>query len=236
MQAPIKIRTFALFSGGKDSITLVDNLAKQDMLIGCLSFDTGISIPEWRDFIESTCRKNCWPLTIIKTPINYDDLVLKFGFPGPGLHYLFMNYLKGRCLAQFRKENPGVLVASGVRKTESKRRFKNTKEWSIMEGCPIWAPLYNWTTEEVIKYVVDNKLQKSPCYYTIGISGDCLCGAFARENERQLIEEYYPELHVRLCNLEKRTNKKWGSNKQCKKGRKNKSESIICVECINNKT
>lgn len=231
-------RAYALLSGGKDSMTLAHVLTLADSLIACVAFDTGISVPEWRPFIEETCQKQGWPLIMLRAEdsrflggaITYEALVRRFGFPGPGLHGYFMTYLKGRCLAQFRKEHPGVLVASGVRQGESRRRFRNTKEWSVMEGQPLWAALYDWTTPEVWDYVRVHNLTRSPAYTTLGISGDCLCGAFAQSHEREVIRDVYPTVDARLVSLEKEVEGVWGCGK-ARRGATSIAERAICVEC-----
>jgi 3'-phosphoadenosine 5'-phosphosulfate sulfotransferase (PAPS reductase)/FAD synthetase len=234
----IRVSAYALFSGGKDSMTLAHVLASQDMLEGVVAFDTGIAVPDWRPFIEDVCRQQGWDLTILSThdskflkePVTYEALVRRFGFPGPGMHGYFMTYLKGRCISQFRKLHPHALLASGVRAGESKRRLSNTRQWSVMEGMPVWAPLWDWTTEETWKYMHTHGLTRAPAYSTLGISGDCLCGAFASSGERETIAQVYPEVDARLCALEREVSGCWSVGKK-RRGVSSTAERLICVEC-----
>ena len=227
---PLGIRAWALFSGGKDSITLTHWLQRHDALEGVVAFDTGISVPEWEPFIRETCQQQGWLLTLLKTSASYDDLVRKYGFPGPGAHSMFMNYLKGRCIRQFVSAHPGTLLASGVRRGESVRRFRSVRDWSSREGAIIWAPLANMTTKEVMAYVGQHGLPRSPAYATLGISGDCLCGAFARPDERGILATYYPTCFARITSLEQETGGTWGKGK-ARRGKISTGESLICVEC-----
>ena len=227
----IKPRAWALVSGGKDSMTLAHVLASQDMLLGCVAFDTGIAAPDWRPFLESACADQGWPLTVLQTPHRYEDLVRKLGFPGsPKSHGMYMNYLKGRCVREFIKSQRGTLLASGVRSGESTRRFGSVREWSVIEGMPIWAPLHDWTTARTWEYMRAHKLARSPAYTTLGISGDCLCGAFASKGEREDFAYCYPKTFERIAALERETGQVWGTRKPGR-GKLSKFDRAICVEC-----
>jgi len=219
---------YSLYSGGKDSTAVTDWLNERDQLAGIVTFNTGIATPDWFPFVEKKAREQ-WgkEIIVLSTLASYDSLVEKYGFPGPGKHGMFMNYLKGRCVRQFKKRFPGAALASGVRKGESKRRFRNTAEWSTFEGVRVWAPLYDWSTEQVWAYLRGKGFERSPAYEVLCISGDCLCGAYATAQERAAIKAFYPDLWLRLDRLEKLTGKQWGwgANRGGRRG------SVICVDC-----
>jgi len=221
------MKFWALFSGGKDSTACVEVLSDENKLAGILSIDTGISAPDWLPFIQAQSARWNVPHEIIKTTADYDQLVCKYGFPGPGLHGLFMNYLKGRAVRQFKKRYRSEKLASGVRAYESTRRFKKTREWGEFEGVAVWAPLFNWTTEAVWRFVNERGFKRSPAYEVLCISGDCLCGAYATEMERAAIKAFYPCVDERLKRLETLTNKLWGWGNN--KGKR--SGAPVCVDC-----
>lgn len=225
----IGVRAFALVSGGKDSVTLADVLQQRDMLAGVIAIDTGIGVPEWREFVRDLCATHRWPLEIIRTTGDYDWLVRRFGFPGTGMHSAFMRWLKERAIDQFRKRHPGSLLASGVRRGESRRRLGTVREWNVLGKMVVWAPLIDWTTAEVWSYVHERKLERSPCYATLGISGDCLCGAFAQPGEREAIAQCYPSVDARLAALESETGRKWGAGRGTRG--LSRAEQLFCVEC-----
>lgn len=199
------------------------------MLLGVVSIDTGISTPDWFEFIQDTASKHQWRLEVYKTPAKYDDLVLKYGFPGPGKHGMFMNYLKGRAIRQFAKRHPDGILASGVRSAESNRRFISAKKWGFFEGVPCYAPLCDWTTETVWRYFNSHGFERSPAYQSLCISGDCLCGAFATKLERAAIRAFYPTVNERLARLEKLTGKQWGWG--AFRSRRKRSLSPVCADC-----
>lgn len=67
------------------------------------------------------------------------------------------------------------------------------------------------------------------------ISGDCLCGSFARNDELAAVKYYYPDIAARFEALSDHIKEKfpkrcqwgWGSGPR----EKSVKESIICVEC-----
>ena len=221
---------YCLYSGGKDSTVAAAVLQEAGMLKACVSFETGISTPDWADFVRKSCADRGWPLEMYKTPESYEELVMKYGFPGPAMHGTFMNYLKGRCVREFKKAHPGDCLASGVRRQESARRWRNTKQWSVMEGVPVFAPIYDWTTEKTWAYFNAKGFYRSPAYATLCISGDCLCGAYASPGEREMIRDFYPEVSKRLTDLEQAKGEGWGA-RSCKSRRRTKNSGVLCVDC-----
>lgn len=230
------IKVYSLFSGGKDSFATAKYLQEQDRLAAVVLLDTGISVPNWEETTREIAEKQGFNVEVYKTPIRYEWLVWKYGFPGAGFHQLAMTYLKGRGVVEFRKAHPESVLASGVRMSESSRRAINTKEWSHFEGVPVWAPIYDWSTEKVVQYNKQFEYSKPRSYITLGVSGDCLCGAYAMSHEREALSTHYPAIDERIVKLERMcrdrfTGKKcsWGWSNQQK--RKTLEEELICVEC-----
>ena len=220
---------YCLYSGGKDSTVAASVLAEVGMLAAVVTIRTGIAAPDWYPFIRKTCEAQGWPLEVYETPVSYDKLVQQYGFPGPGAHGMFMNYLKGRAIRVFKHAHPDACLASGVRKDESARRFRQTREWSIFEGVPVWAPIWDWTTEDTWRYFNAHGFQRSPAYAILCISGDCLCGAFASPGEREMIASAYPEVHARLQRLEVICGASWGG--RAATSRAKRQTSIVCTDC-----
>ena len=228
------MKLHALFSGGKDSVTLAHFLASQNRLASVVFIDTGISTPDSKEHVEAMAKKSGWPLSIYRTPHEYEDMVLRLGFPSPKTHYLAMNTLKGRAIRAFRGEHPGEVLASGVRRRESRRRFVNTKPDGVWEGVRVLAPIWSMTTVQVWDYVRRHGLDLAPAYANLHISGDCLCGAFAEHNELLLLKAFYPEVFDRIERLETRARSigqkycKWGGGQSTASAR---SQSMLCFEC-----
>ena len=230
-------KCFALVSGGKDSLSAAQVLFEAGKLEACVALETGISTPDWKEFVIHTCESRGWNLEFFRGNESYDALVLEFGFPGPGKHKKFMDRLKGRAIRQFRKAHPRGILASGTRGKESTRRGANSSPIGMWEGTPIVAPIYDWTTDETWQFFRSRGFERAPGYSTLQISGDCLCGAFAREGELDAVKYHYPDIGVRFDALKEQLKTRcpqrcewgWGWKQPLKE--KQRDENLICVEC-----
>lgn len=229
---------YALLSGGKDSWSVVKVLEQADRLLGCIALGTGISTPEWRDFLIDECRKRGYPLEFHHTPEKYEDFVRRWGFPGPAKHPAIMDRLKGRAIREFRRKHPNGVLASGTRKNESNRRFVNAKPISVWEGAPIIAPIYDWTNDETWAFFHKHGFTRAPAYQTLMVSGDCLCGSFAVQGEAAALRLGYPKIADRFDALGKEiaerhpTRCKWGWGWQERRRKKTVGEMAVCQECL----
>ena len=86
---------YSLVSGGKDSLTAAHVLDTAGKLIACVALETGISTPDWKEFVIKTCSDRGWPLEFYATDEKYEDFVRKYGFPGPSKHAWIMQKLNG---------------------------------------------------------------------------------------------------------------------------------------------
>lgn len=208
---------YALVSGGKDSLTTAQVLHEAGKLAGCVALGTGISTPDWREFIETVCADRGWPLEVFSVPNDtFDDWVRKYGFPASSKHSWIMQQLKGRAIRQFRAAHPDGILASGVRASESIVRAGSVKPVGSWEGAPILAPIYDWTTKETWDYFYDRGFERAPAYSTLQISGDCLCGANASPGEPDALRFHYPAIAGRFDDLGSEI--KYAHPKRCKWG------------------
>lgn len=231
---------WALVSGGKDSVTMAHVLATRGRLRGVAFIDTGIACPDTRPFVERLCDREGWELKVTRTPVSYEEFVLKYGFPGPAQHSVVMSALKGRAIRELRKHVDGLVLASGVRRLESARRSRSVLRRESIEGVPIVAPISEWPTSQVWSYLRAHDLEVSPAYATLHMSGDCLCGAYAQPDEPYMIRAFYPDVAERLARLEGRLAvekpgcryKRWGGSVGIGGAkRQTKMESFLCQSC-----
>ena len=57
---------WAMFSGGDDSLACAIVTARAKNFRGCVHLDTGIGIPETRQFVRETCNTRGWPLLVYR--------------------------------------------------------------------------------------------------------------------------------------------------------------------------
>ena len=212
---------YILFSGGKDS-TVLAHLFRQ-VVDGAVHIDTTIALPDTVHFVRSVCEEWSLPLTVVRAPRTYEDLVLGrvlatkgktpgesiwHGFPGPPAHRITYSQLKERPLRLFKKSilnNPRserVLYIAGTRYAESARRARNVTEHE-RRGNEVWcSPLAHWTDRDLVEYRKKHDAPLSEVSANLHMSGDCLCGAFAHKGELDEMAFWYPKTAAYIRSLQ----------------------------------
>ena len=198
-----------LFSGGNDSTVLAHLM--RDRATHAVHANTTIGIEETREFVRKTCADWGLPLVEEHPPNTYRELVLgqvttrsgepvwPGGFPGPGAHGLMYQRLKERALDKARhtlgfanSKTKAALFIAGRRREESTRR----EEIPLYEpdGTVIWAsPLAMWTKADLTTYrLMHGDVPVNEVSERMHMSGECLCGAFAKPGELEEIRFWYP--------------------------------------------
>lgn len=173
----------------------------------------------------------------------YEQFVMRFGFPGPGGHMLAYSLLKNRALVRWMRETPlrkrgePALLMTGVRWAESERRMGNAELVSKV-GSQVWlAPIVHLTSDDMWEYRDRFGLPRNEVSDHLHMSGECLCGSYAKQGELEEIRFFYPrdaeylesvqELARRMGH-EKST---WGA--RAKGGRKTGKGGMMCHDCDN---
>lgn len=202
-----------LFSGGNDSTVLAHIF--QRYADWAVHINTGICVldEDADDEVSAAAvyvRERCaeWGLALIEeTGDDYDRLVIEHGFPGPAHHFKMYQRLKERGLRKVRKRlvtngrKERVIFIAGRRRQESERR----KDIPAMErdGSIVWvSPLVHWTAEDMADYRKVYDVALSPVSAELHMSGECLCGAFAKAGELDEIKFWRPRTWGRIKRLE----------------------------------
>jgi 3'-phosphoadenosine 5'-phosphosulfate sulfotransferase (PAPS reductase)/FAD synthetase len=209
-------KVFVLFSGGNDSAVTLHALWStfnkaehlQDVRIdAAVHINTGTGIPQTRQFVGDFCDRYGIPLLEYFPPVSYREIVLKHGFPGPGAHAFPYRMLKERCVDKLVSDHKThrfdrIMLITGVRASESTRRMGNVVPVE-RDGCSVWvAPLIDWTSEDMSDYRRNYDVPESEVAALLHMSGECLCGAFARPDEIKDLEAFYPDVAARIHALE----------------------------------
>ncbi|MEV6525012.1 phosphoadenosine phosphosulfate reductase family protein [Longispora sp. NPDC051575] len=200
-----------LFSGGNDSATLGHLFGRVNpSLTLAVHANTGIGIEATRVHVRQTCQDWNLPLLELHPPAGstYRDLVLAEGFPAPARHYLMYQRLKERALHQARNllvtdpRKERVIFLAGRRRTESLRRRK-VPTWDRKGSIQWVSPLTTWTTADMNTYRARYPdLPRNEVADTLHMSGECLCGCFAKVGELDEIAYWYPEVRAEIAELE----------------------------------
>lgn len=208
-------RDWALFSGGHDSAVAAHECMTTGVADAVLHIDTGIAIPDAQDYVRRVCDEHNWPLVVLASDFDYEEIVLENQFPGPGVHVILYSKLKERALRHIpRQLRVKPQFYTGVRRFESAVRFKNLDE-PIKEAKQwVWrSPIHTFTRDDVEDYLQDHGLPRSPVKQKYHHSGECLCGCFGnRTEELTILEAHYPETAARIKELEAAVQAKYGTD------------------------
>jgi len=205
------VACLAGFSGGTDSLAVTHWMMEN--VPGTIAFhaNTGIGIERTREFVRDTCRDYGWPLLEIRAKEDcgqdYDEMVRQYGFPGPAHHKKMYSRLKDRAvrLAVKRQKThrmDRVLIATGIRSDESRIRAGYAGRVINRTGAQLWVnPIYHWTGSDKAAYIREHRLPTNPVNEVLGMSGECLCGAFASHGELDLVRVVDPEVAARIDRL-----------------------------------
>ena len=194
--------SFLLISGGNDSMVLYD--VCKNWVDDIVHINTGIGIPQTNQFVRDLVGPT---LIELHPPVAYDDLVLDpklfGGFPGPAAHHFVYARLKERCvrklLADHRtKRGQRFVLLTGIRNDESKRRMGYATPIN-RTGGQVWVnPLIRWSNDLMREYRETKNLPVNDVTRHLHMSGECLCGAFAKPGELEEIRFFYPEVAARI--------------------------------------
>lgn len=240
------------FSGGKDSTVVADMVATlfPKQFKGLVYCDTTIGTDETLEFVKEYCKQRDWKLNVLTPKKSFEQIVKDVGFPKAGGHNITMRYLKYAPLRKFilgRRKNHGEqpCVISGVRQDESKRRSVNASKEIYRDGNLYFiSPVLYKSDEWMYEYYVKKGLRRSPVYDTLHISGDCLCGCFAKSGELEIINIFHKKLFQKIKYLtwliKDRTDiadkyKTWGNKNDANVIPKDDLEQLTCNECYNDR-
>lgn len=208
---------FAMFSGGHDSLAATALTAKHPRFTAAVHVNTGIGIEETREFVRETCRREGWPLIELhadREEQTYEYIVRKYGFPGPAGHRYMYRRLKERKIERLVREHKThrldrIVLSTGMRAQESVRRMGHADLAADAKGyrrigAQLWTnPIGQWSKLDVNQFLEREGLPRNRVVDLIHMSGECLCGAFARPGEMQELEQWFPDTAAYLHQLER---------------------------------
>jgi 3'-phosphoadenosine 5'-phosphosulfate sulfotransferase (PAPS reductase)/FAD synthetase len=235
-EAHSPIRTLCLFSGGSDSLVVAHRC--RDHYDELVHIDTGTAVPGVQDHVRKCADDLGKPLTILTQDFDAFRLLVLGGtdwkgrewtvdgFPGPAQHGAAYYRLKDKPLKDYlRKLKEGhprsakVVALAGIRRAESKRR--SSRPAINKRGALIFCnPLIEWTDKEMSDYRDEHDLRLSDVAALLHRSGECNCGCFSDENEREMLRSLWPDwFEERIAVVEREAEAKglpcpkWGGNR-----------------------
>lgn len=136
------------------------------------------------------------------------EKVIWAGFPGPAGHRVMYNQLKHKSVGAIRRDfvtngrTQRIMFFTGIRISESSRRASRPE--ISRDGSEIWvSPIIHFTSEDMVEYREAFSVPKNEVNDMLHMSGECLCGAFAKPNELEQIRFFFPEVAEHIEMLER---------------------------------
>ncbi|WP_054944184.1 hypothetical protein [Novosphingobium sp. KN65.2] len=239
------VAIFAMLSGGDGSLGTTHWCMNN--IPGCevLHINTGIGIERTRMFVRETCKQQGWPLTELRAKEDcgqdYDEIVSEHGFPGPAGHQFMYARLKERAvelIVRQRKTNRSdkVMLLTGICHDDSVRRSGYGGREVNFKGAQMWVnPMY-WVGQSFIyHHLRASGLPRNPVAVELGMSGECLCGAFANKGELAIVRRVCPTTAARIENLQSRISNRhpWGWEERPPRERDTKTIEMFSPMCVN---
>lgn len=216
------VRKFVGFSGGNDSRALAHWIMSNVPGFELFLIDTGIKVKQAVPSAIEFAERYGYPLTVIRAKEDcgqdYDEIVRKHGFPGPYSHKFMYRLLKERAVELLVRRSKTarmdkVLLVTGIREAESIKRMGYKDMEITRNGAQVWCnPIYWWSNAERDEYLMLNQVPRNPVSDLIGISGECLCGAYAHKGELAKVRSVDPDVadHIERLQAEVRDRFPWG--------------------------
>lgn len=217
------VAIFALFSGG-DGSSAATHWAMNNVP-GCqvAHINTGIGIKRTSQHVRDTCVRYGWPLTEIRAKEDcgqdYDEIVRKYGFPGPAQHRAMYIQLKERAIEELVRRNKvrgtsqKVMLLTGICHDDSERRSGYGGGEITVNKAQLWVNHMYWRNAGwVYHYLNEVEMPRNPVSCELGMSGECMCGAFSSKGELAIVRRVEPELADRIENLQRAVHNQhpWG--------------------------
>jgi 3'-phosphoadenosine 5'-phosphosulfate sulfotransferase (PAPS reductase)/FAD synthetase len=244
---------FGLFSGGHDSVCALHRIAQHPRFTAAVHLNTGIGIPETREYVYETCKAFGWPLIEMHAEREYEEMVLdgvktkrgiNRGFPGgDASHKTYYHWLKQRQIRRLvreHKQHDGdrIALSTGARREESQRRMSAALAVPVRrEGAQLWLnPILAFTSKDKDADMETHGIERNPVVDMLHRSGECLCGALAQADEIREIELFFPDIAQRIHDLEEKVERagiaacRWAN--RLPSGVSNDQEAMpLCIAC-----
>jgi 3'-phosphoadenosine 5'-phosphosulfate sulfotransferase (PAPS reductase)/FAD synthetase len=200
-------QAFVLFSGGKDSLCLLEYMrrlaGRGGRKITALHVDTTAGFPEVEEYVREVCKKLQVSLVVVRPQHDYFELAKKWGIPGHSARWC-CETLKVAPIRRYLADIDGPkIVFDGIRAAESNIRATYVPIWYHPAfKCISASPIFTWTDRKVESYIERNNLPRSPAA-GLATSAECWCGAYKCRADFEALLDIHPDIFDKLVEVEK---------------------------------
>jgi len=162
-----KLPVSVSFSGGKDSLVVLDLVASITKDFLAIFIDTGLEHPQTRDYVKNLARARGLRLLIAPAGDAFEDNFQSFGPPAKDFRWCCKVCKLAPASKVIEEEFPqGTLTVEGNRKLESFTRAYTdlVQENPFVPGQVIVNPIRDWTALDVWLYIMMRDLDYNPLY------------------------------------------------------------------------
>jgi 3'-phosphoadenosine 5'-phosphosulfate sulfotransferase (PAPS reductase)/FAD synthetase len=200
-------KPFVLFSGGKDSLCLLEYLRRiagaDGKEITAIHADTTAGFPEVEAYVQRVCRELGVKLHVVHPERDFFETAKKWGIPSARSRWC-CETLKVTPIKRFLEGITGAkVIFDGIRAAESSMRSTYTPVWYHPAfRCLSVSPILYWSDAKVAGYISKLGLPQSPVD-KLNMSGECWCGAYKSRHDFETLLEVHPEIFDRLVEVER---------------------------------
>lgn len=201
------------FSGGKDSLACLYLLKEYWPRLTVYHLNTGDQFPETIDIIERV-RTEVPNFVEIKGEVHYvhayfgipSDLVpssaTRCGYDLGAHKNPLITDRYTCCFLSSMEPMRERMLADGVtliiRGQKNSDKYKaETRTGSVIEGVEFLYPLEDWTKEDVLQFIADNRIEIPRFYESLDSMPDCMsCSAWWDDRRGAYLKRYHPQAYA----------------------------------------
>ncbi len=155
------------FSGGKDSLVVMDLVSSVTKNYTAMFVDTGLEHPETRGYVRRFASEHGMRLLVASAGDSFDENFTGFGPPAKDFRWCCKVCKLAPATRIIEEKFPkGALTVEGNRKLESfsRARTQLVEENPFVPGQTIVNPIRDWTALDVWLYIIWRDLKYNPLY------------------------------------------------------------------------
>jgi len=155
------------FSGGKDSLVVLDLVSSVTSEFTAMFIDTGLEHPQTRDYVRQIAREKGFRLLVADAKSAFDDGFPVFGPPAKDFRWCCKVCKLAPATKVIEKEFPeGTVTVEGNRRLESfsRARLELEQRNPFVPGQLVLNPIRDWTALDVWLYIMMRGLRYNPLY------------------------------------------------------------------------
>ncbi len=164
---PAKVPVTVSFSGGKDSLVVVDLVSSVTKGFSALYIDTGLEHPQTVDYVKRFTAKRGIPLLTANAGDAFDDNFDAFGPPAKDFRWCCKVCKLAPVTNLIAQRFPeGTITVEGNRRLEAFSRAHTDllEENPFVPGQTIVNPIRDWSAFDVWLYIITRDLPYNPLY------------------------------------------------------------------------